>query len=508
MEEGRLWSMYHEIVNLKNENLKANQIFKRLNISKNTYYRYLKMSSDDFSEFVTGFGTRAKKLDEYETFVKGLLEKHSDFSAPQIQDRLKEAFPELKVSDKTVYNFVMAIRVKYKIKKMVSGREYQSVEELPYGFQAQVDFGQGKYIASDGLRKVFFFTMVLSRSRYKFVYFQNRPFKSQDAVLAFEMAFEFYGGIPEEIVFDQDKILLKSENCGDLLLTAEFGRYVTERKFRLRPCRRSDPESKGKIENVVKYVKYNFLKHREAFSCEDLNAMAIAWLARTANGKAHQTTFLIPADEMAEEIKFLKPFMKFEVEESNFYSVRKDNVVVYKGNRYTLPVGTYKNPDTRVALKEENGLLVFRSAEGFEIARHSIPATRGNLVRNINHLRDNTLKIEAAIQEAASWFHNPEIAFEFIEKVRKTNPRYIRDQIRLLKKSLTLHGIEKTSTAIKYCLEKNIFSVVDLISVAEKIILSPAPVDALPESSSLAPVRFLGVEKRPLDIYQAVMVVE
>lgn len=140
------------------------------------------MSPGEFAEFVAGFGNRSKKLDEYETFVRGLLEKHPDFSAPQIQDRLTEAFPAIKVSDKMVYNFVMAVRAKYKIEAKVAARQYQSVDELPYGLQAQVDFGQGKYIAAEGLRRVYFFTMVLSRSRFKFVYFQDRPFKTAEAV--------------------------------------------------------------------------------------------------------------------------------------------------------------------------------------------------------------------------------------------------------------------------------------------------------------------------------------
>ncbi len=95
MEEGRLWSMYHEIVNLRSDKLKTGQIIKRLNISKNTFYRYLKMSPGEFAEFVAGLGNRSKKLDEYDAFVRGLLEKHPDFSAPQIQDRLKEAFPDV-----------------------------------------------------------------------------------------------------------------------------------------------------------------------------------------------------------------------------------------------------------------------------------------------------------------------------------------------------------------------------------------------------------------------------
>ena len=56
--------------------------------------------------------------------------------------------------------------------------------------------------------------------------------------------------------------MLSDENLGDILLTKEFSSYVNEKNFKTVFCRKSDPESKGKIENVVKYIKYNFLRGR------------------------------------------------------------------------------------------------------------------------------------------------------------------------------------------------------------------------------------------------------
>src|SRR5690606_6476426 len=45
------------------------------------------------------------------------------------------------VSAKTVFNFVQGIRAEFNIPKVSSARDFQMVEELPYGSQAQVDFG-------------------------------------------------------------------------------------------------------------------------------------------------------------------------------------------------------------------------------------------------------------------------------------------------------------------------------------------------------------------------------
>ena len=72
----------------------------------------------------------------------------------------------------------------------------------------------------------------------------------------------YMGGMPEELVFDQDSIVCVSENAGDIIYTYEFEKFRQECGLSIRMCRGADPESKGKIENVVKYIKGNFLSHR------------------------------------------------------------------------------------------------------------------------------------------------------------------------------------------------------------------------------------------------------
>ena len=71
---------------------------------------------------------------------------------------------------KTVSNFVQHIRTKYEISKTSeqSQRQYSQVEETEYGEYAQVDFGEMWMQYSDGRRKkVYFFVMILCRSRKK-----------------------------------------------------------------------------------------------------------------------------------------------------------------------------------------------------------------------------------------------------------------------------------------------------------------------------------------------------
>lgn len=61
-------------------------------------------------------------------------------------------------------------------------------------------------------------------------------------------------------------------------------------------CRKADPESKGKVENLVGYVKHNFLDIRDYSEIEELCKSGLLWLDRRANGSISAATGLIPAN--------------------------------------------------------------------------------------------------------------------------------------------------------------------------------------------------------------------
>src|SRR5699024_5976129 len=116
---------------------------------------------------------------------------------------------------------------------------------------------------------------------YKYAEWLDRPFTTEDVIKAHENAFEYLGGVPHELVYDQDSLIVVSENGGDLVLTEGFQRYHQQRNFQLFVCRKADPESKGKIENTVKFIKQNFAKNRVFTNIDKWNENCKAWLKRT-----------------------------------------------------------------------------------------------------------------------------------------------------------------------------------------------------------------------------------
>lgn len=241
--------MWCKCKELLEKGLSQRQISRELGIDRKTVKSYLSMSREEFDASDVYQRHYKRKLDPYENYVKISLEAHPELSSSQIYDWLRERYADLPDVDiRTVYNFTHYIRAKYRIEKpnSTSQRQYSVVEETAYGEYAQVDFGEMWMRYEDGRRvKIYFFAMVLCRSRKKYVWFSKTPFTSELAIYAHEKAFEYYDGKPLKIIYDQDKVFIHDENLGDYLLTKAFGAFVSRERFETIFCRKSDPESKG-----------------------------------------------------------------------------------------------------------------------------------------------------------------------------------------------------------------------------------------------------------------------
>ena len=464
--------VYYEIQQLDRDDYSISQISKLLGLNWRTVKRYLAMTEQEYGAFLNRQYERKKELLPYESFVRKHLEEYPETSSAQMHDWLKEHHAEFpKVDPKTVYNFVHWAREKYNIPVVSIPRQYQVVEELPYGKQAQVDFGTYNMRTSSHRRvKVFFFVMTLSRSRYKFIWFISRPFTAELAVQAHEMAFQYFGGIPQVIVYDQDKVFLVSENNGDLILTEVFRAYVRQQAFQLHFCRKADPESKGKVENVVKYVKQNFLINRTYFDDETLNDEAMGWLGRTANMLPHGTTKKIPDSERTIEQPFLKPYETYAIKIPPVtYTVRKDNSISWKGNLYSLPLGTYSGRGCLVAVRAEQDELVIYDHQGNqELCRHKIAIGRGIKVINTDHKRDKSIAIDELMLALCNRFENITAAKDWLCAIHTDKPRYVRDQLLIIRQVVETTDAIAVNKAMIFCHQNNILSAVDFKAIVDQ----------------------------------------
>lgn len=463
--------MYHQIHKMHRAGWKISRIASFLVLNRRTVSKYLEMTEQEFLNYQSTLHSRKSELDPYEGFIKIKLEKYPETSAAQMHDWLKEHydyFPQ--VSPKTVYNFIMRVRQEHNIPKVEHKRDFCIIEELPFGKQAQVDFGEYNMRDGKGKRvKVYFFTMVLSRSRYKFTYYSLIPFTSSLAIYAHMKAFEYFGGIPSVIVYDQDKVFLVKENLGDLVLTEQFQAFCKAMPFEVHFCRKSDPQSKGKVENVVKYIKQNFLYNRPFVDIDILNRESNEWLARTANGMPHAVTKQKPVELWEKERQHLLEIPPYTFNQPDpVYPVRQDNAVYYKSNTYSLPEGTYKGRGTEVVIQAEDGRLIIKDKTDNIICTHEISLGRGRVISNTDHRRDKTKNIDNLLLDTAMTFPDYDKALSYLEIVRKEKPRYARDQILHIKKCVAKADPDSVLKTLRYCIDNSIYSAIDFQAVLDK----------------------------------------
>jgi transposase len=474
--------MWYEVQKLTASGLNKSQIKRETGLDRATIRKYQQISEDEFHKWVQEKRRMPKKLQNYHDYVKKELELKPYLSASQIEDRLKENYDNLpKVHSKTVYNFVETIRKTYNIVKPKTNnvRTFEKLLEVAYGSEAQVDFGETWMQTKEGKRqKVYFYSIVLSRSRYKYFQLRIKPFTSKTTIQAQEAAFEYFAGVPNKIIYDQDSVFISDENLGSYKLTKEFSSYCDSSDFKAVFCRKADPQSKGKIENVVKYIKQNFLRGRDFKDIETLNKQALDWLDRTGNGKKHQTTQFVPKHEFIEEQKHLLPLKQNRNNQSESYKsykVRKDNTICYKSNYYSLPLGTYKNQETSVLIQlKEYKILIF-DEEKNPICTHILNNERGKIIRNTDHKREKSKTLEGLVKSTLEYFGNTEISKNYLNLLQKNMSRYYRDNLQYLIKNTGDFSDEIKKDTLIFCIENKVYNAKELIEILKKKQLENEP---------------------------------
>ena len=506
------WMTYSKIQELKGKGFKKRQVAEKLEINFRTVRKHWDMTPKEFNDAKSNAYPRIKRPERYKKELIEWLTENPDMSSAQLYDWLMEKHnAEINFAERTLRKYVHELREEKNIPKHSKQRQYEAVEDLPFGFQGQVDMGEIWLQDWNEKRiKLYCFAMVLSASRHKYVRWQTTPFTSITFIEAHEKAFAFFGGRPKEIVYDQDRVMAVSENNGDIIFTEAFETYKSVTRFKVFLCHGFDPETKGKIEAVVKYVKNNFAKNRKFKDIETFNEDCIKWLERRGNGKKHSITQKRPVEVFALEKEYLTPTQTYEAvasRDSVTYQVRKDNTVLYCSNRYRVPKGTYK-PGFRVRLVVKGSSLIIEDIDSKIIyAKHTLSSGKGELVGLTHTIRELNKTLTELEMLVRTYFKEPEKYDCFYSHLKSEKPRYVRDQLSLLRKSCE-HPTYKeyADTALDYCIKNNLFSATDFRAAIEyfyEINKSPAITNEKP----VLPKRYPAVNPKIREIseYQKLM---
>ena len=339
----------------------AYAIGKELGISKNTALKYIERQDDSPAR-----NSRPSKLDEFKPVLHELM-GNGIFNCVVLLERLREAGYDGGIS--IIKDYVHQYRPPQNIPAV------QRFETLS-GRQAQMDWGICQYEDSSGtIHKVAAFVMILGYSRAKYIEFTSRcDLSSLERCMV--NAFIYFGGVPETVLTDNMKTVVIGRESGKPVWNTGFADFAVDMGFIPKVCKVRSPQTKGKVERLVRYVKDNFFAGRYFEDLADLNLQVLAW-CRMVDSKVHGTTGKIPLQELGNE-KLLLLAKQDVLEKYRWESrvVTREGLVSFDGIRYGVP-WQYSGKEVRVRLC--GGYVEIYCGE-VQIAKHEAKYKSGRIV--------------------------------------------------------------------------------------------------------------------------------
>jgi transposase len=263
---------------------------RQFGISRDTVHRWIRDGDldRDLDALPVRYGPRPAgptKLDAYKGIIETRLAAYPELSAVRLLAEIRAAgytggYTQLK-------DLVRQVRPSPPPEALIRF-------ETSAGRQAQVDFARFRF--PWGVR--YALLVVLGYSRLLWCRFYPRQ-DMRTLVSGLEEAFQYFGGVPRELLFDQMKAVITRDlrlEGGTLLHNAEFLRFARHWDFTPRACRPYRAQTKGKVERPVRYLRSNFVYGRTFLHDADLDQQRRHWLERVANVRIHGTTGERPRD--------------------------------------------------------------------------------------------------------------------------------------------------------------------------------------------------------------------
>lgn len=235
--------------------------------------------------------------------------------------------------------------------------------ETPPGKQAQVDWGSCLMDIEGKPKRVHIFVMVLGHSRAIYVEFTDGE-KFETLISCHEKAFDWFGGLPEEILYDNPKTIVSSRDNGLPKLNPNFEDFASYHGFLPRLCQPRRPQTKGKVESGIKYVKRSFVLGSSFPSIDAANLGVKEWIRNVADCRIHGTTHQKPEELFREEK--LNPVRRpsYILQTIALRKVPSDCLVSFNSNRYSVPwryagktVDVQNGPESTVRIYHEGNLI-------------------------------------------------------------------------------------------------------------------------------------------------------
>jgi transposase len=307
------------------------RIAGELGCSRNTVKRYLAAGG----WVAIRPARRQRRLDGLEDWLRERFRQHRGNCDVVRQDLLREH--GVRVSLRTVERAAAPLRQALQ----AEARACLRFETAP-GRQLQIDFGATSASIGGERVRVHLFVATLGYSRRLFV----RAFRHERQAAWFdgmEGAFQHFGGVPREVLFDNARALVDYHDAvsREVRFNDRLHAFAGYWRFHPRACAPYRARTKGKDERGVGYVKRNAVAGHDFASWSALEGHLDWWMREIADQRVHGTTGEAPLvrfqrDEAAAlaALDGRPPFGQVRELERR---VQADCAVAVDGNSYSVP---------------------------------------------------------------------------------------------------------------------------------------------------------------------------
>jgi transposase len=282
--------------------------------------------------------------------------------------------------------------------------------ETEPGRQLQTDWAVQPTVIAGQPVAVHFAVSTLSYAR-RFHFWATDSEDAEHTYEALVRAFEWFGGVPTEVLVDNQKAaVIAHRRGGDVQFHPRFIDLAGHYGFRPRACRPARAQTKGKDERNVGYVKHHFFVRYRAFaSWAHLNQLAEQWLREEADPRVHGTVHEVVAERFAREAPTLQPLppRRYDTAYWEPRQVGWDAYVEIRGNRYSVPAALAGRP-VRVRITLDGTVAIYDGEQC--VAQHRLQTPAQGWVTVPDHhaaLWADTLAVEqrplAVYEEVATW---------------------------------------------------------------------------------------------------------
>lgn len=353
---------------LHRSGVKQRQIAKRLGISRNTVKKYIEKPDIILSRPV--HFERKSLLDPYKANIDAWLEEDDGYTAVRIFERMK----------------TMGFTGSYEIVKRrvsVLKKDRQKVAYVRFetepGYQAQVDFGEFQIEQADGsVKKLYLFSMILGYSRKIYGELIERC-DLQSFLDCHIKAFKYFGGVPEEILYDRMKNVFIGRIAGKDKFNDTLTGFALHYGYKPVVAPAYAAWVKGKVERPYSFIREGFWRGYGYVYLKTANHDLAEWL-KIKEERVHGTTHEVVSQRFVKESPHLKnlPLNEFDTSYRIYRSVYKDCTVRFEGNSYVV---SHKLVGKEIILKVKDGVMrIF--ADDILVVTYNIPEGKGHLVQD------------------------------------------------------------------------------------------------------------------------------